>query len=121
VLINTSTGNGLGFGTGAGSAVVQATSKSTGVAMNRMCGKITMNGAALAAGAGVSFVVTNTQVAVTDTVIVNVASGGTANAYRADVTAVAAGSFTITVTNITVGSLSEAPVLSFAVIKAVAA
>jgi len=55
----------------------------------------------------------------TQTGIVSVASGGTANAYRANVTAVAAGSFTVTVENITAGSLSEAPKIAFAVIKAV--
>jgi hypothetical protein len=52
-------------------------------------------------------------------VVVNVASGGTANAYRASVTAVAAGSFTVTVENITGGSLSESPVVSFALLKGV--
>ena len=51
--------------------------------------------------------------------VVSVASGGTANAYEANVTAVAAGSFTITVQNITAGSLSEAPVINFAIIKGV--
>jgi hypothetical protein len=113
--------SGVGYATGAGGAVTQATSKSTGVTLNKASGQITMNGAALAAGAKVSFVVTDSAVAATDAVVVAVGSGGTANAYRAAVTAVAAGSFTITVENITAGSLSEAPVINFAVIKAVAA
>ena len=78
-----------------------------------------MNAAALTAGTKVSFVVTNSSVEADDVVIVSVASGGTANAYRANVTAVAAGSFTVTVENITAGSLSEAPKIAFAVIKAV--
>jgi hypothetical protein len=114
---------GVGYETGAGSAVTQITSKATATpAINKVCGAITMNNAALAAGAKVSFVVTNSTVAATDTIIVSVASGGTANAYRAAVTAIAAGvSFTITVENITAGSLSEAPVINFAIIKAVAA
>jgi hypothetical protein len=114
-----SSSGSVGYATGSGGAVVQATSKSTGVTLNKLCGQITMNAAALAAGAKVSFVVTNNQVAAADMPDVAVASGGTANAYRASVTAVAAGSFTITVENITAGSLSEAPVLNFAVIKAV--
>jgi hypothetical protein len=50
-----------------------------------------------------------------------VVSGGTANAYRASVTAVAASSFTVTVENITAGSLSEAPVIGFFINKAVTA
>jgi hypothetical protein len=113
--------NGLGYTTGVGGAVTQATSKSTGVTLNKACGQITMNAAALAAGAKVSFVVTNSLVAATDILSVNVVSGGTANAYRAAVTAVGAGTFTVTVENITAGSLSEAPVIGFAKFNAVAA
>lgn len=114
-------GGGLGYGTGAGGAVTQITSKATGVTLNKVTGQITMQAAALAGGAKVSFVVTDSAVAATDTILVAIGSGGTANAYRADVTAVAAGSFTVTVENITAGSLSEAPVINFAVLKAVAA
>jgi len=114
---------GIGYATGAGGAVTQITSKSTATpAINKASGQVTMNNAALAAGAKVSFVVTNNTAAATDTPVVAVASGGTANAYRAEVTAVAAGSgFTVTVENITAGSLSEAPVINFALIKGVAA
>lgn len=111
---------GFGYGGGVGGAVTQITSKSTGVTLNTVSGAITMQGAALAAGAKVSFVVTNSVVAATDVVVPSVKSGGTASAYRAAVTAVAAGSFTITVENITAGSLSEAPIINFAVVKAVA-
>jgi hypothetical protein len=112
---------GVGYATGAGGTVTQATSKSTGVTLSKVCGQITMNAAALAAGAKVSFVVTNTAVAASDMVVVNVVGGGTANAYRASVAAVGSGSFTITVENITGGSLSEAAVIGFAIIKAVTA
>lgn len=112
---------GIGYGTGAGGTVTQITSKSTGVTINKVCGQITMHNAALAAGAVVSFVVTNSACTATDVPDVCVASGGTANAYRADVTAVASGSFTITVENLTAGSLSEAPVLTFSLGKAVTA
>lgn len=110
---------GVGYATGAGGTVSQATSKATGVTLSKVCGAITMQAAALAAGAKVSFVVTNTACAATDVPSVAVASGGTANAYRASVTAVAAGSFTITVENITAGSLSESPVIAFSLGKAV--
>lgn len=107
----------MGYTTGAGGTVTQATNKATGVTLNKTTGQITMNNAALAAGAVVSFVVTNSAVAAVDTVQVNVSSGGTANAYYAQVTAIGAGSFTITVQNITGGSLSEAPVINFTVTK----
>jgi len=110
---------GLGYMTGAGGAVTQATSKSTGVTLNNVCGQITMNGAALAAAAEVKFTVTNSAVAATDVVIVNHASGGTAGSYLVGVAAVGSGSFDIVVSNVSVGSLSETIVLNFAVIKAV--
>lgn len=111
---------GVGYATGAGGTVAQATSKATGVTLNRACGQITTNAAALAAGTRVSFVVTNSAVAATDVVAVHVASGGTANAYSADATACAGGSFTVTLMNETAGSLSEAVVINFAIIKGVA-
>lgn len=122
-ITSSSATGGMGYATGAGGAVTQITSKSTATpAINKTCGQVTMHNAALAAGAKVSFVVTNSTVAATDTIIVSVASGGTANAYRANVTAISAGaSFTVTVENITAGSLSEAPVINFAIIKAVSA
>jgi hypothetical protein len=113
----TSAAGGAGYSSGQGGAVTQATSKSTSVTLNKLSGQVTMNNAALASGAKVSFVVSNSTVGATDVVVSNVASGGTANAYRSSVTAVAAGQFTVTVENITGGSLSEAPVISFAVVK----
>lgn len=112
------TGLGYAPGSGNGGTVTQLTSKSTGVTLNRSCGQITMHNAALGAGAKVSFVVTNSTVAATDVPKAAVASGGTANAYRAHVTAIAAGVFTITLENATAGSLSEAPVINFVVVKA---
>jgi hypothetical protein len=111
---------GIGYATGAGGAVTQLTSKSTAApSINKVCGQITMNNAALAAGAKVSFNVPNTSCAATDAPYAWVVSGGTANAYRAAVTAVQANQFTITVENITAGSLSEAPVIGFFINKAV--
>lgn len=106
-----------GYTVGAGGAQTQLTSKSTTVVLDKVTGQITMHNAALAGGAKVTFTVTNAAVAAVDIIGVNVVSGGTANAYRAGVTAVAAGSFAITVENITGGSLSESPVIGFAVVK----
>lgn len=98
---------------GTGNAIAQATDKSTAVTLNKPSGEITMNSAALAAGAKVSFQVNNSYVSANDIPTVCVKSGGTANAYRAAVTAVAAGSFTVTIENITGGSLSESPKIQF--------
>lgn len=111
----------FGYATGAGGTVTQLTNKTTGVTLNKLCGQITTNGAALAAAAEVSFTVTDSQVAATDVVVVCVQSGGTAGAYLVTVGAVAAGSFKITISNASAGSLSEALVLNFVVIKSVAA
>lgn len=119
--ILSSGGDGVGYSTGAGGAVTQASSKTTAVTLNNICGQITMNGAALAAAAEANFTVTNSKVAATDVVIVNHSSAGTAGAYVVGISAVAAGSFQIVVSNVSAGSLSEAIVLSFAIIKAVAA
>lgn len=110
---------GLGYVSTAGGTITQATSKTTGVTINKICGQITMNGAALAAAAEVSFVVTNNTVISTDVVIVNIQSVGTAGAYFVTVGAVGNGSFSITVGNVSAGSLSQAIVLNFAVIKSV--
>lgn len=115
----TVTGDTFGYATGAGGAVTQATSKSTGVTLNTACGVITMNNAALAAGAEVAFTLTNSTIAATDVPVVAIASGGTSAAYVTSVTAVAAGSCDITLGNVSAGGLSEAVVLNFVVIKGV--
>lgn len=109
----------FGYATGAGGTVTQATNKGTGVTINKLCGQITTDNAALAAGAEVSFTVTNSTVAATDVVIVNLASGNTADAYTIWVDAVSAGSFRIGLANLSAGSLSQALVINFAVIKGV--
>ena len=109
-----------GYITGEGGAVTQATSKSTGVTLNTKCGQITMNAAALAADTTVSFTLTNSTIAATDVLVLNHVSGGTAGSYLLNAQA-AAGSASINVRNITGGSLSEAIVIGFAVIKAVIA
>lgn len=118
---STSASAGIGYATGAGGAVTQATNKSTGVTLSKVCGAITMNNASLADATTVSFTVTNTAVAATDNVIVNHSSAGTAGSYLVWADSIGAGSFKINVRNVSGGSLGEAIVLTFSVIKAVAA
>jgi hypothetical protein len=65
--------------------------------------------------------VTNSVVAATDVVVICIGSGASADAYNVQVDAVGAGSFRVAIGNMTGGSLSEALVLNFVVIKAVAA
>ena len=120
-LKGTAATEGVGYATGAGGTVTQATSKSTGVTLNKTCGQITMNNAALLPQTAVAFTVTNSLVASTDVVIVNIDSVGTSGAYLVSVGAVGAGSFEITLYNATLGALGEAVVLNFAVVKAVTA
>ncbi len=112
---------GVGYTTGAGGTVTQATSKSTGVTLNKVSGQITMNNAALGSGSSVSFTLTNSTIAATDIPLVAIATGATAGAYRIIVDAIAAGSCQISLTNGTGGSLSESLVLNFCVIKGVSA
>lgn len=108
---------GLGYGTGSGGAVTQATSRTTGVTLNKTNGAITLVSAAGSA-TWQTFTVTNSTVAATDTIIVNQKSG--TDLYQIFVTNVAAGSFKITFAT-TGGTTTEQPVFNFAVIKAVTA
>ena len=114
-----STESAIGYSTGTGGTVTQASSKSTGVTLNKRCGQITMNNASLAAAAEVSFTLTNSTIAATDVVYTCIASGATAGAYNTQVDAVANGSCRISVGNKSAGPLSEAIVLNFVVIKSV--
>jgi len=109
-----------GYATGAGGTVTQATSKATGVTLSKSTGQITLNNAALAADTTVSFTLTNTVIEAGDILIMNHISAGTAGSYLLNAQS-AAGTASINIRNITAGSLSEAIVIAFAVIKAVTA
>jgi hypothetical protein len=110
----------IGYATGAGGTVTQGTSKATAVTLNKVVGEITLHGAALAGVAIVSFTLTNTLIAATDVLILNHASVGTVGGYAFQAQC-AAGSAVINVQNNTAGSLSEAIVIRFALIKGVVA
>jgi len=111
----------VGYSAGAGGTVTQITSKATGVTLDKLCGTITLHNAALAAAAIVSFTVTNAQATATDVVTIQHDSDGTVGKYLVSANTMAAGSFGVTVTNISAGNLSEAIVLRFAIIRAVIA
>jgi hypothetical protein len=113
------TGTGKqGYAVGAGGGVLQATSKATAVTLNKSCGQITMNGAALAASTTVSFTMTNSTVESGDIIVMNHISGGTLGAYTLNASC-GVGTADINVRNVTLGSLSEAVILRFAVHKVV--
>lgn len=120
-LLSSSGTQAVGYTTGAGGTVTQATSRSTAVTINKPCGQITMNAASLAAGAEASFTVNNSTVAATDTVNVSLKAitTGTPMVY---VSAVNAGSFQITISNLHASTAdTSADVINFAVLKAVSA
>ena len=108
---------GIGYATGAGGTVTQATSRATGVTLSKVCGQITLFTAAGSATPA-TFVVTNTTVAATDSIVITDVSGST-NVYFWKATA-AAGSFTVTFWT-TGGVASDTPIIQFSVHKAVTA
>lgn len=106
----------IGYASGAQGTVTQLTSKSTGVTLNKSAGHITMDAASLAATTNVTFTLTNSALSARDVLILNVSGAATAGAYNCWVSSMTAGSATITVRNISGGSLSEAVVLNFVII-----
>ena len=108
----------FGYSSGGGT-VTQASNKTTAVTLNAKSGAITMNNASMSSNTTAGFTLTNSFVAATDVVIVNIASGATADGYILTVDAVAAGSCRISVRHNSGGALSEALVLNFVVIKGV--
>jgi hypothetical protein len=106
----------IGYSAGAQGTVTQATSKSTGVTLNKSAGRITMNAAELAANTAVSFTLTNSLISTNDTIIVNVSGGGTTGAYTTYISSMTLGSAVVTLRNLTASPLSEAVILNFAII-----
>jgi hypothetical protein len=116
------TGGGIGYATGAGAAVTQQTNRATGVAIEALSGTITTVNSSLAAEASAVFVVTDSLVEIGDVVVVSQRSGAVALNTQIEVSAVAAGSFSITVINNNVASGTAetgAIIINFAVVKAV--
>lgn len=109
----------IGYTAAAQGTVTQATSKSTAVTLNKPAGQITLNNASLAATTTVTFTFNNSYISANDTVILTIASGGTAGAYNAWISGLAAGSCTVAFRNVTAGALGEAVVLNFAIIHCV--
>lgn len=106
----------LGYSAAAQGTVTQGTSKSTGVTLNKSAGRITMNGALLAANTAVSFTLTNSLISANDAIIVNISGGATAAAYTTYISSMTSGSAVVTLRNLTGGDLSEAVIINFCVI-----
>ena len=108
-------GNGIGYGGGSGGTVTQTGSRTNGVTIDKPTGSITLVSAA-GTTSWQSFTVTNSTVAISDTITVNQRSG--TDLYQIFVTNVAAGSFRITFAT-TGGTTTGQPVFNFNVIKGV--
>lgn len=109
-------GKALGYTTG-GAVTQTGQDKSGGVTLNQPSGQITTTAGSVGAGAEATFTVTCDKVAATDVVAISLQSGASTGTYIVSISAVAAGSFDVTVSN--VGSTAaEALVLNYAVIKA---
>ena len=100
---------------GAGGVVVQSTSRTTGVTINKITGQITLASAAGTTSA-TTFTVTNSTVATTDVIILNQHTG--TDLYDLMVTKTVLGSFDITFRT-TGGTTTEQPIFNFTVIKGV--
>lgn len=119
-ILSTGATSGVGYNTGAGGSVTQITSKATGVTLNTVCGKIIMNNASLAATTTVSFTFTNSNISVTDNILLTI-TGGLSNpgTHQAWVDSTSAGSCRICVRNITAGAITDPVTMFFSIIKSV--
>ena len=106
---------GVGYSTGAGGVVIQGTSRTTGVTINKITGQITLFSAAGTTSA-TTFTVTNSTVNTTDAIILTQHTG--TDLYDLMVTKTTLGSFDITFRT-TGGTTTEQPIFNFAVIKGV--
>ncbi len=112
------TSGALGYGVGAGGTVVQATSKSTDVTLNKLCGQITMHNAALAGGGIERFIFYNSLIVNGDEVSVWISNSiGATSTHIVWVDGVGGGACGICVRNIATYSLSVPIQIGFTVRK----
>lgn len=126
-IISTWATSGVWYATGAGWAVTQITNRSTWVTINTITWTIQTDVTSLASWASAEFTVTNSAVAIWDIVVVSQQSGsdliaGVAGTTVVNVVTVAAGSFEVSVNNLsTTTAETGAIIINFAIIKGVAA
>jgi hypothetical protein len=110
----------LGYTAAAQGTVTQLTSKATAVTLNKPAGVITMNNASLNTATNATFTLNNSFISANDTVILTISGGqATPGSYNVFANALSAGSVSITLRNISGGSLSEAVVINFAIIHCI--
>jgi len=107
----------IGYTAEAQGTVTQLTDKSTAVTLNKSAGRITMNNASLTTATNATFTLNNSLISANDTVILTISGGqATAGSYNVFANSLSAGSVSITLRNISGGTLSEAIVINFALI-----
>ena len=107
----------IGYSAAAQGTVTQATSKSTAVTLDKSAGRITMNNASLTTATNATFTLNNSTISANDAVILTISGGqATAGSYNVFANSLTAGSVSITLRNISGGTLSEAVVINFAII-----
>jgi len=112
--------NQLGYTAAAQGSVTQATSKSTAVTLNKSAGRITMNNASLATATNATFTLNNNLISANDTVILTISGGQTTpGSYNVFANSLGTGTVSITLRNISGGTLSEAIVINYAIIHCV--
>jgi hypothetical protein len=105
---------------GGQTAVTQATSITTGVTCNAYSGVITTVSQTVAGAAEASFTVTNSKAAATDVVVACIKTHTSGGLFFVACTAVAAGSFQLTLTNLSASAGDNVLVINFVVLKAAA-
>ena len=110
----------LGYTAAAQGTVTQLTDKSTAVTLNKPAGRITMDAASLATATNATFTLNNSFISANDTVVLTISGGQTtAGSYNVFANSLGTGTVSITLRNISGGSLSEAVVINFAIIHCV--
>lgn len=110
----------LGYTAAAQGTVTQLTDKSTAVTLNKSAGRITMNAASLATATNATFTLNNSFISANDTVVLTISGGqATPGSYNVFANSLGTGTASITLRNISGGTLSEAVVINFAIIHCV--
>jgi hypothetical protein len=110
----------IGYTAAAQGTVTQATDKSTAVTLNKPAGRITMNNASLNTATNATFTLNNSFISANDTVILTISGGqATAGSYNVFANNLGTGTVSISLRNISGGSLSEAVVINFAIIHCI--
>jgi predicted ThiF/HesA family dinucleotide-utilizing enzyme len=107
----------IGYSTAAQGSVTQLTDKSTAVTLNKSAGRITMNNASLNTATNATFTLNNNLISANDCVILTISGGqATPGSYNVFGNSLTAGSVSITLRNISGGTLSEAVIINYAII-----